>query len=762
MSVPELLSLSAVSAPLIGVGFVEFKDMQTSASGHLPFKLHFPADLDTDQVANWFRSLGGTLPRGGHLFGSTTVVLENLATEHGITHRLLAPKEHADFIVPQLRTLVPGINVTPDDQEEAEAGWTAAVELGQSNPSRSLSLPDLTAVAHSVLGTFQGLQRGEALKVQYVLSPAVRERPPVPTREHTSTNFSLVGHVLTGTKAADKDEIADRRARAAEPSFLGVIRIAARANSTKRARLLVSNVRKVFSSTGSPHNRIRNRYVSTKRVARRVDRASSPLLFPGRYSTTELVGLTGWPLGDPHVAGLPRGRTRQLPATGAIPRTGLVLAQSTFSQDERLIALDPVQAAQHTQIVGPTGSGKTALITNLIAQNMAAGRGVILIESKGDLYNSVLDSVPKHRAKDVVLVDVTDTDYPAAFNILQGSPYVVATDIQRLFDHLYPQDAKGIRVRQGFYHLILTLLMSKNATRPMTFADIGPLMVPRANQGEFSDQLIRGVSHVEELALWWQEISNLPRAQRDAYFKPISDRTWQLNNRRAIRNIIGQSDSTIDLRDIIQGRKILLVNLGRSTEGADTAGLLGSLLLNAIWGTVQRGAADPNNPTMLYLDEFQDFLNLPISPADWFAQARSFGLAVTVAHQYVGQLSRELQDATQNNARTKVVFQTSADEASYFARQFGRRVSPDDFMNLQRYEVIMRLATTDGVSSPVTGMTLPPVEPTGFAEQIRKASRAAYARPVAEVEADIRNRHSNAARSAPKAKRKFGGRAWNE
>ncbi|WP_427921149.1 type IV secretory system conjugative DNA transfer family protein [Streptomyces sp. cg40] len=762
MSVPELLTLSAASAPLIGVGFMEFKDMQTSASGHIPFKLHFPADLEPDQVANWFRSLGGTLPRGGHLFGSTTVVLENLATERGISHRLLAPKQHADYIGQQLRTLVPGINVTEDDQEEPEAGWTAAVELGQSNPSRSLSLPDLTAIAHSILGTFQGLGRDEALVVQYVLSPAVRERPPVPTREISSTNFSIVGHLLTGTKAADKDEIADRRARAAEASFLGVIRIAARANSTKRARLLVSNVRKVFSSTGSPHNRIRNRYVSTKRVAQRIDHASSPLLFPGRYSTTELVGLTGWPLGDPHVAGLARGRTRQLAATGSIPRKGLVIARSNFSQDDRLIAVDPVQAAQHMQIVGPTGSGKTVVAQNLIYQNMMANRGVILIESKGDLYNSVLNTVPKHRLKDIVLVDVTDTDYPPAFNILQGAPQVVATDIQRLFDHLYPQDAKGIRVRQGFYHLILTLLMSKNATRPMTFADIGPLSVPRANQAQFSDQLIRGVSHVEELAMWWQEITNLPRAHRDNYFKPISDRIWQLNNRPAIRNIIGQSNSSIDLQDIIRNRKILLVNLGRSTEGAPTAGLLGSLLLNAIWGTVQRGAANPNNPTMLYLDEFQDFLNLPISPADWFAQARSMGLAVTVAHQYIGQLSRELQDATQNNARSKVVFQTGADEANYFAKQFGRRVTPDDFMNLQRYEVIMRLATTDGVSSPVTGMTLPPVEPTGFAERIREASRTKYARPVAEVEADIRNRHTNAAPSAPKTKRKFGGRAWND
>lgn len=275
-----------------------------------------------------------------------------------------------------------------------------------------------------------------------------------------------------------------------------------------------------------------------------------------------------------------------------------------------------------------------------------------------------------------------------------------------------------MRVRQGFYHLILTLMMSAGTSAPMTFADIGPLAVPRADQVEFSKNLIRGVAHIEDLATWWSGIDDRMRA---SHFQPLMDRIWQLNNRPSIRNIIGQSQSTIDLRDVIQGNKILLVNLGRATEGKDTAGLLGSLLLNAVWSVVQAGAANPARPTMLYLDEFQDFINLPIAPADMFAQARSLGLAMTVAHQHLGQLTRELQDATQNNARSTVVFQTSADEARSFARQFGRSVTEEDFMNQRRFEVLMRLATSDGVSSPVTGVTLPPVDVTGFADEVRRA-----------------------------------------
>jgi hypothetical protein len=111
----------------------------------------------------------------------------------------------------------------------------------------------------------------------------------------------------------------------------------------------------------------------------------------------------------------------------------------------------------------------------------------------------------------------------------------------------------------------------------------------------------------------------------------------------------------------------------------------------------------------------------------------------------------------------KVVFQTAADEAKDFARQFGRSVSEEDFTNLARYEVLMRLATSDGVSSPVTGVTLPPVEPTGFGEQARQLARSTYGRPVAEVEAAIKQRRGQQPAPQPSTRRRrFGGRAWNE
>lgn len=715
------------------------------------YRLNFPTALDADQVATWLRACSGTLTTGPRrLLNVSSMVFEVEAGELGISYRLVVPEKTADFLTGQLRTLVPGSTAEPAPTPDEPQQWTTAVELGQTNPRRSLGTVNPEALSASLLAGMQGLGRGEALLIQWVVSPALRQRPPARTSSREDTGF----FGLSGKR--DRAGVDDLRAKLSEPNFLAVLRVAVKAPTKQRGEHLLARVRASLRAVGTADNRLKQRLMTSGRVIQRVQFRAVPTLFPMQLAGSELVGLICWPIGSPHVAGLPRSRTRQLAATGAIPRTGRVIARSNFPGNERLLALGVVESAQHLQVVGPTGSGKTALLTNLIAQDMNAGRGVVLIESKGDLFNAVLDRVPEHQLQDVVLIDVSDTAHPVGWNILAGSPYVVAADIQRLFDHLYPQDARGVRVRQGFYHLILTLMMSTEARGQMTFADISALAVPRPDQEEFAARLIRGVSHVEELASWWQGFSDA--RTRATHFQPILDRIWQLNNRPSIRNIIGQSRSTVDLGDIIRGNKILLVNLGRSTEGRDTAGLLGSLLLNAVWSAVQAGAANPTRPTMLYLDEFGDFAGLPIEPSDMFARARSLGLAMTVAHQHLGQLTRELQDATKNNARSTVVFQTSADEARDFARQFGRSVTDEDFVNLARFEVLMRLATSDGVSSPVTGVTLKPVDPTGSSAEVRRLSRQNYGRPVAEVEAEIKQRRgAQSAQTASNRRRQFGG-----
>ncbi len=553
------------------------------------YLLIFPPELQAEAVIAWLVALSGVLRSGfWRLLGLPAIVFELVATDRGLAHRLHVPRQYADYIVAQLRTLVPGIRVTREERP-ARQPWTRAVELGQTRTSRSLRILSPEAMAASLLASVQ-VGEGEQVLVQWLVSPAVPERSPAQERSERSDLFGLP--LLFPAAQPGKDEVTDQRQKLSDaPNYLALLRIGAVSSTPSRADHLLHRVRQALGSIRSADNGLHGRWwLASSVVGERINERKAPLVsFPIKLSVTELASLIAWPLGRPHVAGLPPGRARHLPATEAVPRVGRILGDANFPGAERPVALSPIDACKHVVATGPTGTGKTTMLSHWIISDMRASHPVVLIEAKGDLYDLALGGVPLERKNDVIILEVGDGQYPVGFNVLQGNAEVVAADLQRLFEHLYPQDARGVRVRQGLYHAILTLMLSRNARAPMTFADIGPLCVPRADQVAFSDNLIRGVAHIEELAVFWQELENLSREQRAMYFGPIMARVWQLNARRDIRNIIGQSNSGFDMRQVIKDRKILLVNL--AGLGDDVASLVGSLLLNSLWSAIKGGAA---------------------------------------------------------------------------------------------------------------------------------------------------------------------------
>jgi hypothetical protein len=398
----------------------------------------------------------------------------------------------------------------------------------------------------------------------------------------------------------------------------------------------------------------------------------------------------------------------------------------------RPIAQPYAEAVKHMYCCGPIGSGKTTMLANMFRQDVENNYGAVLLESKGDLFHAALEYIPASRIEDVIVLDVTDTSRPVGFNILnQGNPRVVIDEITALFDYLYG-DTRSVWTREVMYHGLRTLVTDPK----LTFIDLAPLLVPM-NDVEYAwrDDLIRELKD-RELRNFWQRFENQPRAAQDRITQPVMDRIWQLNARPEIRHIIGQSESSFQMADVVANNKILLVNL--SGLARDTASLTGTLVMNSLWHAVKSvRAAQPN---YLYLDEFQDFLNLPVDPQDLLAKSRSFGLGMVLAHQHLGQLSTDMRGAIMANTRSKLVFQTSADDARAMAREFGDAVKDDDFMHLGKHEAIARVSTSDGVSPPFTLVTNPPAAGYGKTKAVQYVSRQTYGRDVREVEAEIEKR----------------------
>jgi hypothetical protein len=564
--------------------------------------------------------------------------------------------------------------------------------------------------------------------MQWVVTPA----PPAHKPIHKQAKTHHIGpHVITRGNLADRDEVNERRAKLEEPNVMAVLRVAAYASTPIRANHLIYKVRHSLGQTRTGATRFKRRVTSNEGLRRRIDHAAAPLIFPMQLSAPEFSALVAWPIGNPFVSGLPQSLSRHLPAPQQVPRDGRVIGRSNFPGNERPVAVSFDDARKHVHVIGPTGVGKSVLLANMMKQDMEAGYGVILIENKGDLFRAAMRYVPQNRLNDVIVMDVRDKLTPVGFNILnQGDPRIVVDELSNLFEHIY--DTKSVWTRELLYFGLQTLIEQPG----YTFVDLATLIMPRTkDEVDWADAMRR--TKDVEVRRFWQRFEMQRRDAQDRMAQPLMDRVWQLIGRPEIRNIIGQAESSFLMKDVIKDNKILLVNL--QDIATETASLTGTLLMNAVWHAVKTTQWD--KPTFLYLDEFQDFVNLPLSPEDMLAKARSFGLGMTLAHQHLVQLPTDLKQAVLANARTKIVFQTTNEDARTMSREFGNSVADQDFMNLGRYETVVRVATGEGVSAPLTVATNAPAKPNSDEHYVARISRDRYGRRIENVYAEMENRY---------------------
>jgi hypothetical protein len=518
------------------------------------YLLRFPTDLDSDQVLAFIHAVTGTLrPLPFRLLGTPNLVLELLATEEGIVHRLRVPWTHSEFILQQLRQAMPGIRIE-EAKDVALPDWDKVIELGQTNRSRTLRIHNPDSIASSILATTQGMGYGEVVMLQWVISPAIPTRPPQLAEEKRTKPRPFV----------NKDRITDQRTKLSEPNIAAVARIASSAMTDARATHLMFQMRAALASTRTAHTRFKRQLIlPPERLRSRVTTARGPVVFPITLAASELVPLLAWPIGEPHVAGLPQTRARQLPPSSTIPTDGLLkVAVSNWTGLERQLSITETAATMHVYLCGRTGVGKTTLLSNMALEAIDQGAGLIALESKGDntdFFHTVLRGIPASRIDDVIVMDVADYENPVGFNVLaQGRHDVIASDLQGIFESMY---GRGLRADKSLYHGLMTLMNSKAAKQPMTFVDLVPLFSPMgADEHAFADAMVRGLTD-DYLRNFWQDVENKSRLARDNYFQSIQSRIWQLNNRADVRRIIGQSTSSFDIHQVIRDKKILLVNL---------------------------------------------------------------------------------------------------------------------------------------------------------------------------------------------------------
>jgi hypothetical protein len=501
------------------------------------------------------------------------------------------------------------------------------------------------------------------------------------------------------------------------------------ASEPARVRELTQRLAAPLRSLGTPHGQLVADPLLWGQLARLVGSR-------GRYfSALELAAIIGWPVDSPDLPGLELGAAKRLVPSSALPSGGRVLGTSDFAGIARPVAVSAKASTRGLYVLGPTGTGKTSLLKNLIRDDLAAGRGLAVVETNGDLVRDLLDLVPPERVRDVVLLDPTDASHAVGFNPFVGSAdaSLVADQLGELFQRLW-QAYWGPRTGQLAHMGLLTLARRQGSTLldlPRLFLD-----------DQFRAGVLADLDDPVGLAPDWRWFGGLPEREQATVIAPLLNKVRQFTARPAIRAIVGQATPAVSMGWLMRERKVLFVHLPKGLIGNETATLLGCLVLTSLWQAATERAALPpeqRQPFGLYVDEVQDFAASPIPWDEMFAQGRKYGLSLTVAHQNLEQLPRELREVILANARSKAVFALSAADARIMERLYAPALRAADLQALDAFVIAALVALDDGSTArPVTLRTPQPPEPTGRAQAVRQASRAHYARPRAEIEAALR------------------------
>ena len=413
-----------------------------------------------------------------------------------------------------------------------------------------------------------------------------------------------------------------------------------------------------------------------------------------------------------------------------------IFAETNFRNQRKSFGIKRDDRRRHMYIIGKTGIGKTTLLENMIISDIIHGEGCCYIDPHGDTAEKVLNYIPADRINDVIYFNPADTDFPIAFNILEAvdekSKHLIASGLVGVFKKQFAE-SWGPRLEYILRNAVLALLDYPGST----LLGIMRILV----DDDYRQKVVAKIKDPVVKSFWTNEYTKWNERVLQEVISPIQNKVGQFLSNFLIRNIVGQVKSTIDMRDIIDNKKILIMNLSKGRIGEDTMQLLGSMMVTRLYLAAMSRVDIPETERRdfyLYVDEFQNFAT--DSFADILSEARKYRLNLVIAHQYIEQLPEKVVAAVFGNVGTLINFRIGAADAESLVREFTPTFTEEDLVNLPAFNIYLKLMI-DGVSSdPFSANTLPPLFDemiTASADKVIKVSRERYAHSRSVVEDKI-------------------------
>ncbi|MFZ2832094.1 MAG: TraM recognition domain-containing protein, partial [Minisyncoccia bacterium] len=692
------------------------------------------------------------------------------------------PLEHANLFEKQVLAVYPDAKLREHREDYNpfnENGVTIASHAESSgNPAYILRTFETFAQdpLNVLLSTFSKIQRdGEGVAVQFVIRPAGAsfntyykgileqiKKGVKPKDALKGVGAQLAGEfagVIKGifvTKEKSEEQVDDEAVKnisekIASPIVDTNIRIVASADTAVRAESMLNELESAFNQFAKPQANSIHWKRETKgsslmeavyRYTFRIfsEKESFPL------NLKELATMFHFPVTSVSSPELKEAKSGVAPAPVDTPSQGILLGKNIYHNKETMVRMGREDRVRHMYVIGQTGTGKTSILKNMIIQDIKNGDGVCFIDPHGSDVQDILSLIPPERVDDVIYFDPAYTARPMGLNMLEyderypEQKTFVVNEMMNIFNQLFDMKVGGGAMFELYFRNAAALVMEDTASGS-TLLEITRVLSDKA----FRDMKLAKCKNPIILQ-FWASAEKTTGDQGLANFVPyISSKFDPFISNEIMRPVVLQQKSVLNFRQIMDEKKILLVNLSKGRLGDINANLIGLVLVGKItMAALSRvdmfGSGQKPNDFYLYIDEFQNVTTPSI--ATILSEARKYRLSLNVAHQYIAQLSEEIKNAVFGNVGSIAAFRVGPEDAEFLEKKFAPTFTAQDITKLDNYNAYMNMLVNGEPRKPFNIATLPPEQGNPeLAEKLKQLSYLKYGAPREEVEAEIMGRY---------------------
>jgi len=674
---------------------------------------------------------------------------EIVALPEDIRFYVSCPIHLKDLVEKQIHGAYPGAEVKEVEEYNifSEEGKVAfgGLKLRSANYLPIKQYRDLpTDPLSSITSALAKMMPGEGAVVQFLVTPA--------DNKWRQAGKKFITHSKQQAADPEKARYADPKKleavenKSSKPGFATNVRVVVSAPNKEAAKLHFDNIKGTFAQFSSDFNGFSSakpRFGKSFMVDF-IYRYQPMWGKPSILNAEELATIFHFPNKSIETPNIHWVYAKRAPAPAQIPTEGLNLGKSVYRGSERHIFLSEDDRRRHMYIVGKTGTGKSELLKHLAMQDIRAGRGVAFIDPHGDPAEAILAMIPPSRAEDVIYFDPSDVQRPMGMNLLEAhteqEKHFMATFIVGLMYKLYDPHKTGI-IGPRFEHAIRNAMLTVMSEPGNTFVEVVRVLT----DSSFVQELLPKVQDPIVRRYWTDQIAQTADFHKSEVLDYIVSKFGRFITDKLMRNIIGQSESSFDLRRVMDEKKILIVNLSKGKIGEENSNFLGLVLVPRILVAAMSRQDVPEEERTdfyLYVDEFQNFATETF--ADILSEARKFRLNLIVANQFIGQVEEDVKNAVFGNVGTIVAFRVGVTDANYLQHEFAPSFNEGDLVNIERFHAYIKTIVNNepqpAFSMDTTRDLSADIKSLKVAEMIRQLSRLRYGRDAELIEAEVAQR----------------------